>query len=351
MEGTVSKAKDEADRHYDGTLPADPKAGAAPANAEARRIAAQEIRVYAMHDLLNEAVTRAEATERVDFCTTGHYQLDQCTGGIRAPHGWVFIAETNWGKTAWLVSVTDENVTAGKPVLIVGTEDDKSIYGDRLLTRRARLNADRVRNRELWPEERERAHAVARKGEPLPVFVDARGKKVGAVLKECSKLVKQHGIRLIAFDYLQRFVADRTYQDERIKFREIASSLSDMAKDHEIPSIIFSQITPSEGKKYPDKYSIRESKDVANAAEFILVGMTAQSPIEAGARTIPKGTRCVKVDKGKDSRKALVAMEWNDDGAYFETVGRYGKAEALPPPPTGGGWHDGLNDPMDYGPQ
>ena len=312
---------DLADKNRAGTLPADPKADARPMNDTARREAEERITVLTTQEILMGAQTRAFSRERVDFCTTGHWQLDEKTGGIRAPHGWVFAAETNWGKTAWLVSVADENLKAGKPVLIVSSEDDQSIYGDRLLVRRARCNATRLRNRTLTADEQARCKDVVTSAERLPVFVDARGKSLKALLKKCDELIRAHGIRLIAFDYLQEFRSDRRYQDERVRFKELAAELRGVAKDNGVPSILFSQITVTEGKKYPDKYSIRESKDVANAAEFILLGMTTIDSVpRASGDAIPAGTRCVKVDKGKDAAKCLVPMAWNDEGAFFETA-------------------------------
>jgi replicative DNA helicase len=317
----MGEAVDLADKNRAGTLPTDPKADARPMNAQARREVEERITVLTTQEILMGAQTRALSRERVDFCTTGHWLLDEKTGGIRGQHGWVFAAETNWGKTAWLVSVADENLKAGKPVLIVSSEDDQSIYGDRLLVRRARCNATRLRNRTLTSEEQDRVKDVVTGAEKLPVFVDARGKSLKSVLKKCEELIRAHGIRLIAFDYLQEFRSDRRYQDERVRFKELAAELRGVAKDNAIPSIVFSQITVSEGKKYPDKYSIRESKDVANAAEFILLGMTAIDDIpRPSGDAIGAGTRCVKVDKGKDAAKCLVPMSWNEEGAFFETV-------------------------------
>lgn len=335
----MTAAPDLADRNKAGALPLDPMSGARPVNERAKREADEQVPVATEQELLTGAMSRAFSRERIDFCTTGHWLLDERTGGIRSPHGWVFAAETNWGKSAWLVAVADENLKAGRPVLIVSSEDDASIYGDRLLVRRAELNATRLRNRCLTPDEMRRVTDVVDRAQKKPIYVDARGRSLRAVLKRCQELIKGEGIRLIAFDYLQEFRSDRRYQDERVRYKELAAELRGVAKDNGIPSLLFSQITPSEGKKYPDKYSIRESKDVANAAEFILLGMTALSEItpEKGD-PIRAGTRCIKVDKGKDAAKCLVPMKWNAEGAYFETVRRISNEE----PPDGYGFQDGL---------
>src|SRR5690606_40381223 len=77
--------------------------------------------------------------------------LLHAAGGMRACHVtgvqtcalpiWVFGADTSWGKSSLFVSVADENLRRGKRILIVSAEDPPSLYGDRLLSRRAQVRS------------------------------------------------------------------------------------------------------------------------------------------------------------------------------------------------------------------
>ena len=139
-------APDEADQHKAGKLPSDPKQGTKPA--------AQLVpRVHTVRDLLTGARKRVSEMSKEDICTTGHYKLDKITGGIRKGFCWLFGADTSFGKSSWLISVADENILDDKRVMIVSSEDTEEIYGDRLMIRRAQVDAMRFRDRKLDPAE------------------------------------------------------------------------------------------------------------------------------------------------------------------------------------------------------
>lgn len=325
------------DRARTGALPTDPKQGARPMNERARNAAARELRVLSVKQVLQASMDRAIDTRPLPRCTTGHWEIDQATGGMRPGHVWVFAAETSWGKSSWLISIADENIRDGKRVLIVSSEDTEELYGDRLMARRARVVASHLRDKTLTPLELERVTRTAAQGEDIPLFVDARGVFLEDALPRIDRIIKSENVDLVAFDYLQEFKTKQRFQDERVRFREIARMQRDVVKDNKRTGIIFSQITEIAGKKYPDKNSIRESRDVANAAEAILIGYEPKELIDReGADPILPGTKCVKIDKAKDGWKKQVPLRWNGECACFELV--------APPEPEA---HEMTNDDWD----
>lgn len=278
-----------------------------------------EPRVYTVKELVDEAVVRAKSKEKLVRCTTGHYQIDELTGGMRPGHAWVFAAESSWGKSSWLIAVADENLKRGKRVLIVSFEDPRTIYADRLLCRRAKVNAKRLRDRKLTEEEKERVSEVARMAESVPFYIEAGNVTIEKLAKQVDALARGEAIDIIAWDYLQEAKSGRRHQDERVRFRETAAIMRDIGRRCECCTIIASQVTEQTGKKYPDKNSIRESRDVANAAEHILIGFTPEENIIKDEKVlITGGTKCIKVDKSKDGQKGTVAMKWDEEGAFFK---------------------------------
>ncbi len=273
-----------------------------------------------VRDLLTGAATDALTRRRQEYCTGLHWQLDEATGGIRPGHVWVFGAETNWGKSSWLVGVADENIKRGKKVLIVSSEDSESIYGNRLMARRARVNFSRLRDRNLTREETDRVMLAAQQGEQLPVFVDARGRDIESVCREVENMILDHAVDLVAWDYLQEFRTKERHQDERVKYREIAAQMRNVTKSAGIAGLILSQITVSETKKTPDKHSIRECRDVSNAAEVVALGFTPEADLKGpnGVVVAAAGVKCIKIDKAKDGQKRNVQMDWNTESACFE---------------------------------
>lgn len=289
-------------------------------------------KVLTVKDLLDASAERALKRAPSLACTTGVSRLDDATGGLRPGHVWVFGADTNWGKSSFLIMVADENMAKGKRVLIVSAEDDASLYGDRLMVRRSRINAKRYRDRRLTPDEMDRVTDTVAAARPDPVFLDARGKSAEHVAEQVKWAIQQHGIDLVCYDYLQEFRSKRKHQDRRNEVSEVAATLREAVKTSGKTGIIFSQITVSAEKKYPDKHSIRESRDVSNAAEVIILGFTPTEDIKRpdGSLVALAGVKCALVDKAKDGIKGAVPLDWNEELAAFEAMpGEYDCFDAV----------------------
>lgn len=301
-------AKDENDKAVAGELPDDPAMGTV--------VVSDGPSLITPRDMLLEAVTRATKPRERRAGTTGNAELDAITGGFRPGFVWVFGAETSWGKSSWLVSVADENLKSGARVLIVSSEDSPSIYADRLLARRARLSAKRLRDGNLTQDELARASEAAQRAERVPVYMNAIGKSVEWILQHLPAIVTEYGIDIVAVDYLQEIRSTKRHQDRRLELAYIAGELRACIKRLGRTGILFSQLTIAAGEK-PDKYSIRDSKDIANGAEVIALGFTASTEVQSKHTTIQQGERCILVEKNKDGAKGVVPVKWDNESACF----------------------------------
>lgn len=308
-------ARDESDLHQAGQLSSDPRANVRP-------VALNVPRVFTVMDILYASEKRLSSEVKQLACTTTHRELDRLTGGFKPGFTWLFGADTSFGKSSWLIAVADENIRAGKRVLIVSSEDTEDVYGDRLMIRRSRVNAMNYRDGRLELEDRRAITRVLAEAEDCPVFVDARRFPVEDLAGHLNKVIREHKIDLVAFDYVQEFRTKRRYQDERIKFREIASILRHVAKDNKVAGAIFSQLTLGEKTIIPTRANIRDCRDMAHGAEVILIGFEPKEDITAKDVLIAQaGKKCIYVDKVKNGpRNRIVEMDWNDDLACFETV-------------------------------
>jgi replicative DNA helicase len=204
----TSKHPDEADRQKSGTLPTDPKDGT-------KVVAAKVPRVLTVKEILQASRERAMSGTREHTFTTGHYRLDQITGGLRRGFSWLVGADTSWGKSSWLISVADENIKLGETVLIVSFEDTEEVYGDRLMVRRAQVNAMRYRDRKLERPEMDKVLAVEKAAQQVPVFVDARRWNIEDLAPHLEKLIKERNVGIVAFDYIQEIKSAKRWQDEQ----------------------------------------------------------------------------------------------------------------------------------------
>jgi replicative DNA helicase len=288
----VSKTEDINDLAKEGRLPADPSKLAQPVSPKAKEQAADDARLVTVRQLLARSMARAlKPREEKDIITTGHWEMDRDTDGFRKECVWVFGAKSSWGKSSYLIMVTDENIKRKKRVLIVSAEDPEDLYGDRLMIRRARVDRYRFTLGCLRRDEQERLRDVATKGEDVPVYLDARGKSVEWAAKRVRTLVQAEGIDLVAWDYLHAFQKDKAIDETRQSLNYIARVMTDTVKTIGRAGIIFAQVTPDTKDLVPDMYTIRDTKDVVNAAEVVAIGFE------------PK----MKIERDQDGEKVVVA--------------------------------------------
>lgn len=285
--------------------------------------------VQGVLELARDHITRRDISPG---CVTGTRELDGATGGIRTGYVWVCGADTSWGKSSWLLHVADLNLARERRVLVVSGEDAPELYGRRLLARRARVNAWALRDRRLSPGAlRDVTDAVAL-AEARPFFLDGRGVAAERLASDIRSLVLGDRIELVLVDYLQAFGCVAKNQDRRTEVAHIARVFTDAIKASGAGGVLFSQITVDANKKTPDKHSIRESRDVSNAAEVVLLGYEE----DAGEDLDPNGKKAGKrprrkmlfLDKNKDGERGLrVEIGWNNVWAGFEPDADY-EAEA-----------------------
>jgi len=234
---------------------------------------------------------------------TGFSALDRLTGGARPGHIWSLGAPTNWGKTAGLLAFADNHLlTHSSGVLIVTCEDDPELIFTRWLARRAGVKGTRIRDGRMRPEEVDQASAAvnAAGSDTRPVILDGRKSSVEAIASDIAALVPIHGVRLVLVDYIQAITTERTTQDRRIEINHIARTLMDTIKTSGAAGILASQVTGED---------LRESRDVENASEVVLIGRKSE-----------EGMRSFFLKKNKTGpNDCVIDLEWDDYTGSFVT--------------------------------
>lgn len=281
-------------------------------------------RVLTVREILTSAGERAaRSPDCVEKWTALHYDLDQMIGGLRRNFSYVIGAFTNVGKSSWIIGVADEMLRKKTGVLIVSVEDDESIYGDRLLARRALVSADHIRDNTLTPEESKSIDRQIQSAEDAPVYLNATGKPVEWIVPRIKTLVKRHNLKCIMIDYIQKVRRERPMADQRLSVKATFDELSDTGKNLGCVTIIASQLTKNKDNSVPDEYSLRECQDMSNGADYILIGYRPDKETKKqDGEIVPAGATVFKVAKAKLGRKGQVTMAWDTVSACFTTVSK-----------------------------
>jgi replicative DNA helicase len=321
----AKKSDDLNDKLLAGALPPDPFSGATPTNVRARRRVEQQPSIQTVRRVL-AGIADEMLGERsnVDACTTGITELDAVTGGLRGGHVWVLGASTSWGKSSFAVAVADVNIQLGRRVLIVSVEDDPRLYGRRLIARRANVNAVGLRDGTLSRDELARVVDVIQKAEELPFVWFAVDQPAEKIAEHLEWAIEEHQIDLVILDYLHEFRGSGRFENRRDEVSRVAAALRGAIKAKQASGLILAQITqdPKDPPdRLPSRLSIRDSRDVCNAAEVVVLGFTPKRSLRD--LEMFEGRRYLLVDKNKDGPNgAIVDLEWDPLSASF----RFGRA-------------------------
>lgn len=257
------------------------------------------------------------------YCTSGFRRIDDLTGGISEGCNWVFGAKRNFGKSAYGLRLFEENTKRGMNPLIVAFEDDEALYGKRLLSVRGSVPLKHLRGRWVRREMLEVITNEVEQAGPGPMILDARGRMIEDVARDVSYLIRSKGVKLVVWDYLQAAKCREKFGDqERLRVRYIAEQMRLTTQVPRVAGIVLSQVTTMNGKQYPDADSIRDCRDVSDAAEVVILGFALQEHatirIDESEKDFDEGTRIMFLSKNKDGPTDLrIPVDWDTDLATF----------------------------------
>lgn len=255
---------------------------------------------------VHRAETEPESPGLTRRIPTGLQTLDGATGGMRSRFVWLLMADTSWGKSSFVCRLVHQNLMRGDWPLIVTAEDEKELYGARLLQIAASIHARRLRDGQLSREEHVRAVEAIARTPKRPVYLDAIGKPVQRIVPELMAVIAGEGIVVVHVDYLQALRSSANHKDRRAEVEYIDRALRDAIKQSGAAGLIGSQVTVEKGEK-PTLKSCAESRAPVKASEVVIIGYEE------------KATKLLSVSKVKNGpRNIVLELSWNTERACFD---------------------------------
>jgi DnaB-like helicase C terminal domain len=263
--------------------------------------------------------------------TTGHYTIDNLLCGLRPGLVSLLAAGTSWGKSSWGIMVADENLKLGVPVLVVSVEDERAMYGKRIVARRSGVNAMRMRDNSCDDADIKAIAREASKTRSEPFFLNAIGRDVEWAANAIRAVCAEREIGVVVCDYVQRFRSKKNFGgDRRAQVTYVAECLSDAGKNGGSHTVLLSQLKRI-ADQTPTMDDVKESGDLENMADHVLLGYRRKEKSFNGP---PLERRFLIVPKNKDGLAFTdlpgILMPFSLVTANFETVdanSRFANAE------------------------
>lgn len=206
---------------------------------------------------------------------TGFADLDEITDGWQPSDLVIVAARPAMGKTTWVMQVLHHlAVEHKKPVAMFSLEMPAKQLATRAMCSEARIDMAKVRSRRLSEQEWARLIKAAATISDAPVIYDETAAlSLSDFRQRARQLVVEHGVEVIAIDYLQLM----KHRSKSVKSREqeisaISRGLKQTAKELDIPIIALAQLNrnlESRADKRPMNSDLRESGSIEQDADII----------------------------------------------------------------------------------
>jgi len=204
---------------------------------------------------------------------SGFVDLDAKTGGFQNSDMIILGARPSMGKTALALNWSLNFGKDGAPGVIFSLEMSKEQLIDRTVATEGNINATRLREAKMKPEEWADFSGAAGAIMDYPIFiVDKTPMTPMEIRAQARRLRARAGIKWVIVDYLQlmRFPKARSREQE---VAEISASLKALAKELKIPVIVLCQLNrqvETRDDKRPRLSDLRESGALEQDADVVM---------------------------------------------------------------------------------
>ncbi len=205
---------------------------------------------------------------------TGFTDLDNYTTGLH-PSEYVIVAgRPSMGKTSFVMNVVTAVAEQGKAVAIFSLEVSREQLGQNLLCSFSRVDAQRLRKKQLSHNEWQDLTDGANRLGQLKIFIDdTPGLSPLALKAKARRLHRSQKLDLIVIDYLQLMETPGS-ENRQQEVSVISRSLKALARELEAPVIAISQLSrgvESREQHRPRLSDLRESGAIEQDADLVLL--------------------------------------------------------------------------------
>ena len=229
-------------------------------------------------DVVFDAVDRvselAKAKGGITGLSTGLATLDSVTRGLQKSDLIIVAARPAMGKTAFVLNLATHVALQGGTVAFFSLEMPREQLMHRIFCAEGQIDATHLARGELNDEEWSRLVKVAdRMIKTNLYFDDTSSTTVMDIRTRARRLKAEHGLDLIAIDYLQLIQAPGRAENRTLAVAEMTRSLKVLARELSVPIVVLSQLSrATEGRsdKRPMLSDLRESGSIEQDADIVM---------------------------------------------------------------------------------
>jgi replicative DNA helicase len=216
-----------------------------------------------------------QSGEHFSGVPSGFIELDNLTSGLQKGEMIVIAARPSVGKTALAMNILEHvGIDLKKPCAMFSLEMSKQQLAQRMLCSRSGVDSHKLRRGMLSKQDKDRlGYAVGDLSQGFLFIDDTPGLTLMDLRTKARRLKAQHGIELIALDYLQLMECPGKADNRQQEIATISRGVKALARELMVPVICLSQLNrASESEqRLPRTSDLRESGSIEQDADVVML--------------------------------------------------------------------------------
>ena len=263
--------------------------------------------------------------------STGFEELDRVSGGLKPCEMFVIGARPSVGKTSFMMNIVERIcIDDDRPTLVFSAEMSTEAITKRLIFSRAKFALSQL-SRGYSPNkgDLQRIQRASMEITAGKLHVDDKsGPTIGYIRAKARRMKRDHGIELIAIDYLGliKSVSKQSQFSREREIAEISAGIKGLAKDLGVPIILLAQLNRDVEKRSgkgskaarPRMSDLKDSGSIEADADMI--GLLSRDDYQASedAETT-EGLSCLDMVKNRNGATGPIPLTFIADLMRFET--------------------------------
>lgn len=230
-----------------------------------------------MKTLVSESFPKIEKlfthTSHITGVATGFADIDRKTRGLQPGDMVIVAARPSMGKTSLVLNICQHVATHGGVAGFFSLEMSKESLFMRMLASEARIDMHRLMSGQIGQREYGQITEALESLSEAQLFIDdTAGISVLEMRAKARRLKAEHGLNLLAIDYVQLMTGRGRFENRTLELASISRSLKGLAKELGVPIIVLSQLSrASEARsdKRPQLSDLRESGALEQDADLV----------------------------------------------------------------------------------
>jgi replicative DNA helicase len=232
-----------------------------------------------MRELVRESFPKIEKLFEHQSLITGvatHLpDLDRMTRGFQAGDLVIVAARPSMGKTSLVLNICQHVATHNQVAGFFSLEMSKEQLFMRMLSSEAKIDSFRLMSGQIGQREYGQiTHALDVLAESQMYVDDTPGISVIEMRAKARRLQAEHGLHILAVDYVQLMTGRGRYENRTLELGAISRSLKGLAKELNVPIVLLSQLSrapEARSDKRPQLADLRESGALEQDADVVIL--------------------------------------------------------------------------------